>query len=404
VGTIGWVQDFISPLAILGFPFSTQIFGRSKQLLFVAGAATLLLFFGFMLARLRPRATIGQTFYVVAALSSVLYFAYFFLVGPSYQQWKLAGCLPLTMSFAIVAAVIEVILLASDRLASRKSWYQMPAGLISFAACISLVLGNMAIYHVSEPSPPRFSSNYARLRTLENLTGVQSIFIYMESFSTTFFPVYFVRNQLLRLISPSYYSRETLHLKDISPRTPLFFEGDVCEADQYHLPLSGVGCLYFRRPTLTPDHSYQFKQTLPEIADVRGLSVREPWGRWSGAKKVALSMYANQEDIDKLPDGYINFDLSAFLPPGIPTQHVSLSWGKGRQGNLALSERGWISLPVSDQDWVTGDLRKLLIEFDLPDAISPQQVEVTNLDTRTLAIGFIAISWTVHSVGNVPGA
>ena len=403
VGTIGWVQDFISPLALLGIPVSTEISGRNSQLFSVIGYAAFVLFIGFMMARHRSRrATIGQTFYVLAALSSVLYFTYFFLVGPSYQQWKLAGYLPLTMSFAILAAAIKIALLASAAPVAGPSRWHLSGSLIACLSCLSLVSANMATHYESEPSPLRFSANYANLRMLDNLAGVQTLFIEMNSFSSTFFPVYFIRNKLLHLISPSYYSQETLNPRNVSPRAPLFLEGQECVTDKYHSPLPGLGCLFFRGPTLTPDRLYQFSRATREIADIRGLSVREPWGRWSDGKKVIISLSADDEDLHELPNGYINFDLSTFLGAGIAAQNVSLSWGQDRKGHLALSERSWISLPISEQDWVRGDVRKLSIEFDLPDAISPKELDVTNSDSRTLAVGFIAFSWTVRSLGQVP--
>jgi hypothetical protein len=403
VGAIGWIQDFISPLATIGLPVPTQISGRNSRIFVVVGYVAFVLFVGSMLTRLRPRAaTTAQTFYLLAALSSLIYFTYYFLVGPSYQQWKLAAYLPLTLSFAIMAAALKIVLPASARPAARTRARQLSVALIICTACVSLILANMVIHYVKETPPQQFSANYANLKTLETLTGVQSIFINMDSFSATFFPVYFIRNKLLHLISPSYYSQEALNPGDVSPQTPLFFEGRSCEPDQYHSPVPGVGCLFFQDPTLRPNHSYQFNQRSPEIAEPPGLGGREPWGRWSNSKTVIITLYANDEDLYKLPNGFINIDLSPFLPGGMKAQSVSLRWGKDRNGHLTLYERSWISLPISEQDWASGDVRKLSIEFDLPDAISPKEVDATTTDTRALAIGFIAISWTPQLMGRVP--
>ena len=402
VGAIGWVQDFISPLAIIGFPVSTQVSDVGQKWILMFGTVVSTLLLGWMIARLRALEIMTYAVFVLTGLSFFVYFVYFLKVGPSYQQWKLAGCLPLIMSFAIVAAGSQVSILASDKWLPNALHRRLSNGLIGSLVCMVLVSTNLAKHYLSDPPPPRFSSAYANLGSLESMADVQSIFVQMDSFSTTFFPVYFIRNKLLHLISPSYYSQEALNLREVSARTPLLFEGEVCEADQQHLPIPGVGCLYSLAPTLTPDRSYLFNRTIPEIGDAHGLSVREGWGRWSSKKDVELSLYSSGENIEKTGSGFLNLNLSVFLPPSVSAQHVSFRWGKDRRGSLALSERGWVSLPVSAGDWTSGEIRKISIEFDLPDAISPQTVDASNLDTRTLAIGFIELSWTSNQVGRSP--
>jgi hypothetical protein len=401
-GVAGWSQDFISPLALLGLPWPTQVIGRVSQLYQGVGYAILILIVGGMLAREPVKfSTIGKTFYTLAALSYVFYLSYFFLVGPSYQQWKLASYLPLATSFAVIGALLKMAVSSTETGGSfaRTSVWQVPAVL---ATCASLILANVAVHYKSESPPEKFFSNYANLKELESLASVKNLFMEMGSYSATFFPVYFIRNKVLHLISPSYYPQEVLKPEDISPQTPLFLEGDVCEQDKYRVPLRDLGCLFLRLPTLKLDSRYRFSQNLIEFTNVQGLSTREAWGRWSDGNEVIVPLSVDGEDLEKHPIGFINFHVSPFLPTGRSAQNVLISWGHGRSGHAVVSEGEWVSLPINEQDWEGSTLKKIAIKFDLPDAISPHKLDAANLDTRKLGIGFVSLSWTMIAAGDVP--
>jgi hypothetical protein len=395
-GIAGWPLDFVSPFAVIGLPIPTQVLDGSTQLLHTGAYIGGVLFLGYMLARAdRKCSAAGKAFFAIAAMSSALYFCYFLVVGPSYQQWKLASYLPLVMSFAVTSAIMVVVRSAQGEVANKREWC---LGLV-MVAFVALASANVAVHYVSEPKPERFSARYANLRQLEHLPGVNSLFVDMDSYSTTFFPVYFIRNKLLHLISPSYYPQEVLKPENISAATPLLVEGDVCRPDKYHMPVADVGCL-FSRLTLRPHQIYHFNEKLIEASHASGLSARENWGRWSDGKKVTLTIYANEDDVVEHPAGFINFELSAFLPLPLTKQDVLIRWGQGHASQLAIFQPGWVSLPIRADDW-QGDARTVTFEFDLPDAISPRLLAANNQDPRELAVGFIAMSWTEHAAGKI---
>ena len=396
VGVHGWPLDLISPLAILGLP-PIQISNRIAQIVVVAICSMLLLLVGLVLRRRAKRAAIGQAFFVLAYLSSLLYFAFFFWVGPTYQQWKLAAYLPLTLSFAFSASLARIVLAErTDPIRTRLASRTIPA------ICISAVAINLVFRFYAERPPQTFTADYASLRELDTLPGAESVSVDMVSMPATFLSAYYIRNKTLHLVSPSYYPQHVLNAEAISPQNPLFFEGQQCDPDRYRLPLGRLGCIFLREPTFRPEQLYHFNRRYLELAENPGLGSKEAWGRWSNENKVIMTLRAGGEDIARLPSGYLNFDLSPFVPPGVAAQQVLLFWGNGNTGRVSLSERSWVSIPVSEQDWQGAAVRTLSIEFKLPGAVSPKDTDARSSDSRRLAVGFVAVSWSAQLLGRVP--
>lgn len=390
LGAAGWPRTMISPLAIIGLPSPIDILSWKRQIL------AALLFVCFLMITFvllyRRLSIIGRSSYILAASAFVTYFGYFMVAGESYQQWKLAFYLPLTTSFAILGAMATLIVPRIVPMVRETTWKV-------YAASLLVIAGNVAASKFSEPTK-LFSSEYAELRTIEKMADVEDALVEMETYSATFFPVYFIRNKLLHLISASYYPVASPDMRLVSHKTPLFLEGQKCNQDSLHTPVGKLGCLTFVTPTLAPGTEYQFARHEPELAETRGLSVRESWGRWSAHKRIGLTYHANSNDIRDLPSGFLNFSIMLFRYPKLNAQRVALGWGK-RSGYLEISDPGIISLPISSTDWTGDDIKRVLIELSLPDAATPISVGIGK-DDRVLGIGFRSLSWNERPLGRIP--
>ncbi len=124
-GVAGWPLDFISPLALVGFPGAVN----ALEIRNVSDAQFVTAFFGVLLAFLvgayfwwfRAATTRAEREWVGLGVGSfVVYWIAFLVLGRSYQQWRLASYLPLPLSFALVAATVRLGTLAAERV----TWFR----------------------------------------------------------------------------------------------------------------------------------------------------------------------------------------------------------------------------------------------------------------------------------------
>jgi hypothetical protein len=401
-GNFGWSLDLISPWAILGIAGPVEL----NKIPFKGAFPAFL--FGFVILlyacyfRLRERLTaLEKAFLFLSFLSFVSYFAYFWRIGPSYQQWKFASYFPLMLSFTILCAAARIALILSSGSGAQKSDSMNLTSVIVVSLFGALFIGVNAEEYIRQPRRQPISASYADLTALEHIGNSHEMYVQMNSYRSTFFPVYFIRNKILHLLSPSYYPMEAIDLEQISPDKPLFVEGATCDSKRTEraIAIGALGCLYFMPPIVDVEIKHRFGESLQGVSTT-GFSHQEFWGKWSAESRVSLVISATSRDIDDLHDGFVNLELNPYLPPGIAAQGVHISWGrKTHQGVIASP--GWVSLPYSSDDWSGSRVRTLRIEFELPDAIAPRDIDKNSADPRKLGVGFSALSITAKPVGRV---
>ncbi|MEX3916224.1 hypothetical protein AB4Y43_08290 [Paraburkholderia sp. BR10872] len=392
-GVAGWPLDFIAPAAIMGLPTSIEIHSRHAQINNIIISATLFVIVFFATRAGKPLKG-GRVFLLLSGLSFLLYFAYFLRSGSSYQQWKIASYIPLFLAPFFLSSVASAIS-EQDGMSRRLSHL--------FIFCLGLVIAgkNMAFHCNVERTPKEFPASYANLRALDMLGGIKEIYIEMSTYSSTFFPVYYLQSKTLHLLSPSYYSQETFSPQKITATTPLFIEGDACDAKAYSVTIAGVGCLHFQTPGLELNIHYPFSKKISALFVKYGLSFVEPWGRWSDGKHLKMSMLMDGGIAGADNVRYLNLNVVPFVTPTSGVQDVTAIWGRGKKSETNVREQEWISIPFRKSDLSGFQNRELVLELELPGAISPHSVESTSEDKRQLGLGFNDLSITEVPLGSV---
>lgn len=113
-----------------------------------------------------------------------------------------------------------------------------------------------------------------------------------------------------------------------------------------------------------------------------GWQANEEWGTWSNGKGARLAL--------PVPDGNINtlhLELRAFIGGSIQCQKVIIKINGNQKSASCLSnfENNSILIPLSPADYPSG--KPLVIDFSLPNAMSPKSIGVSESDERVLAIG-----------------
>jgi arabinofuranosyltransferase len=136
----------------------------------------------------------------------------------------------------------------------------------------------------------------------------------------------------------------------------------------YLLPVAKDEIIYFSKAGLT--------------ARNLGWQTHEEWGTWSNGNKARLAL--------SIPNGKINslhLELRAFIGGAIQCQKVIISINSQIKSESCLSsfENNSILIPLSPADYASG--KPLVIDFSLPNAMSPKSIGVSPSDERVLAIG-----------------
>ena len=136
----------------------------------------------------------------------------------------------------------------------------------------------------------------------------------------------------------------------------------------YLKPIAKDEIIYFSKPGLT--------------ARKLGWQGNEEWGTWSNGKKARLAL--------PVPEGQINslqLELRALIGGPVSCQKVSIEINgkKKSEGCLTNFESNSILIPLSAEDYTAG--KPLVLDFSLPNAISPKSLGISPEDERELAIG-----------------
>jgi hypothetical protein len=395
-GGIGWPMDLISPLAIYASTPFMDLKVLQSQIIAIAVSALAILVVLLVYVRRISSLTspAGLSVFLLSSFSLLTYFAFFFHSGATYQQWKIASYLPLPLSFALLGAIGELV-------HEKNSKILIPPQKLLLGICAGIVLSNAALHFRVEPKYEGFDADYTNLTALGMINGPADIYIKMASFSSTFFAVYFVHSKILHLLSPSYYSQETMDMRTVSPSRPLFLEGTDCVEDEGNIPIKGVGCLYHQPPHLEIGRQYDFSKLIPGLLEVTGLSDTETWGIWSDAKKVKLNLLIGSMHDDLSNKNYINLLLRPFTAGPIKSQRVQVALGDHVIQTYSLNHQQWISVPFSATDLRNKESRELSIELTLPDALAPNSVDPRSSERRLLGVGFVSLSVSQAPVGAV---
>jgi hypothetical protein len=132
-----------------------------------------------------------------------------------------------------------------------------------------------------------------------------------------------------------------------------------------------------------------------------GLSVVEPWGRWSDGSAASVTLALDQDRVLSNPSGFINLTLRSVLSPNMTAQEADVWWGDGRVSHFEISQPQKISLPYSEGDWNGGATRRMTLSFDFPTAFVPRNAGTGSNDSRELSIGFEAIDLTRVATGKI---
>ena len=136
----------------------------------------------------------------------------------------------------------------------------------------------------------------------------------------------------------------------------------------YLKPIAIDEIIYFSKPGLT--------------ARKLGWQGNEEWGTWSNGKQARLAL--------PVPEGKINslqLELRALIGGPVPCQKVSIEINGKKKSAACLTnfESNSILIPLSAEDYTAG--KPLVLDFSLPNAISPKSIGISPEDERELAIG-----------------
>lgn len=375
-GVAGWPLEMISPLAMLALPGASVDHGRCAECLnievggsayrlpaiaafsAIAGALVWLYFWRFR----RETTTAQRTLVGLAAGALSVYCAYYWRLGPSYQQWKFASYAVLPLSFVVFAGGLHLI---------RQSWASRRATVMMAGLAVGLVGGNLAMHAWRDPSLLVFPGALGHIKQVNDTPSFREMTIRMDERPNAFqslLALYFLPAKRVHVVSEIFSPSEPLDLRQISRARPLLIQGYSCEGIGHDetMPVEGVGCLVLAPPSLVTEVTYPFNRSFMFI-EFDEMTAREAGGRWNTRSTLSLTLTADPRRASLARAGYVNFLIQPFLPAGTKPQRLVFSWGNDRHGETVIADREWVSLPISTTDWEGEWLRTLPIAIGFPD-------------------------------------
>jgi hypothetical protein len=425
-GVAGWPLEIVSPLSMLGWPgtmtdriqcpdcFGVEIRDPANRVVAAAGFCAIALTLGWLyFRRFRAQTTPAQrTFAGLAGGALVIYCAYYFALGPSYQQWKFASYSALPLSFVVLAGSLHLVRQSAPfvRAARTALGRRLTIALLALVS-IGFIAGNLAMHAAGDPRLLRFSGALRNIETVDKLPFFQELSVSMNEWPNgfpTWLALYFLPTKRVHVISSVFRPSEPLSFEQVSRQHPLLVQDYSCDGVGHDdtITVPGVGCLLLAPPSLRLGTPYPFSSTYLFI-ELDGLSGREPWGRWNGRRSVLLKLTADMRRIRVDQSTYVNLLVGPYLPPGAVRQRLRLSWGAGRHAEISIDRREWISLPVRSADWSGNQVWTLPITIEFPDAVPPHWVDAPEgrfEERRPLAVAFEILSISVDPDGRPVGA
>ena len=408
-GVAGWPLDLISPLALFGVPghFDLISVGDPSRRPWAIGTLSLIaaglagLYFG----RHRRHTTVAErTFAGFAAGTLLAYCAYFLLVGPTYQQWKFASYFTLPMTALVFAGGLRLLVFsaAGERAMAAARGRLLAAWLVA-AVAGAFVGGNVLVHAFIEPPLQRWEAGLRNLAHIDGMPSFHELDVSLDEGGTTMLAAYFIRTKTVHMVNLSYFPRAPVVLERISRRRPYLIQRFGCETAGHGdtVSVSGVGCLLLAPPSVAFDTPYPFSRTFLPIA-LKGLSAREPWGRWNQSTTAHMTFSADGQRAPIYRDAFVNLQVAPHQLPGLASRRLLLSWGAGREAETRLAGREWLSLPLQPGDWAGGPkLFTLDVSLTMPDAVPPRSVDPQSPESRPIAVSFGEVSFSATPRGRV---
>ena len=379
-GVAGWPLDVISPLALLGLPGTLadggQVESPAERAWAIGIFCTIAAMLGLLYSgRFRQRTTPAQrTFAGLAGVFFISYCGYFLVVGQSYQQWKLASYSALPFSF-VVLATGACLFRQSGVFArvTRTALGRRSGTVLLVTVGVGLIGGNLVMHALGDADLLRFPGALRNIDMVDDLPYFREMSVEMElepSDFQTVLALHFLPSKRVHVVSTVFTPHEPLSLEHISRLRPHLIQNYGCAGVGHDetITVPGVGCLLLAPPSLALDTVYPLNGSFLFV-ELRRMGEREPDGRWNTDSTVFLNLMADPRRVRVGREIYVNLRLSPYLAPETPRQRAVFSWGTGRQAEVSLQGREWISLPTRVVDW-TGDwLWTLPISVDLPDGV-----------------------------------
>ena len=412
IGVAGWPLDLISPLAMLGLPGTgtdrvrcsgcagIEVTNPGLRIAAIAFLCTIAIGLGLLsLGWLRRMTTPAQR--AIAGLAGgafLLYCGFFLVVGPSYQQWKLASYVALPWSFVVFAAAVGLIQHAKPFTRAIHAPSGRLATALLASAAVVMIGGNLLARSIEEPEPMKLPAALRNIELVDRLQSFRDISVQMDeapdSFPT-YLALYFLPSKRVHVIGSSFSPTEPLSYENVSNQRPLLLQGFGCEGVGHNetFTVPDVGCLLFAPPSLTLDTPYPFNRTFLFVAST-GLGAREPEGRWNSESTVTFKLTAALSRIWVGDNAFVNLRLNPYLPPGTTRQRAIVSWGDNQRVEVSLGAREQISLPVGPADWTGNRVWTLPISIELPDGVTPPWMYTPRdrTDLQPLAVLFEELS------------
>jgi len=219
----------------------------------------------------------------------------------------------------------------------------------------------------------------------------------MSSYSSTFFPVYYIQNKNLHLVSPSYFPQEKLDNSKINRFFPFFIEGEDCNPNSNNITISTLGCLYFSPPAIAANATYKFSRGIPGLISIQGLSGPESWGLWTDDTIVTMKILIDSSVYkENYSEWFINLETKPFLFAHIHSQPISIKSNLSNKiFNYDIGQEGWISVPIDLKNLKSNSIE---ISIMIPNAIAPSSINKSYNDSRKLGIGLLSLSLTSRPV------
>lgn len=406
-GVAGWPLDLISPMALFGVPGRSDLIvvGDPAYRWWAIGSLCLiaLVLAGLYFAAHRRDTTVAErTFAGFAAGSLLAYCGYFCLIGPSYQQWKFASYFALPMTAVVIAAGLRLLVScpAVDRVMATDRGRRRTVSLIA-AVAGAVVGGNVLVHAFVEPPQRRWETSLGNLAQIDGMQPVQELDAALDEYRTAMLAAYFIRTKTLHFVNM--FGRAPVVLDRISKSRPYLIQHVDCEGvghgDTVSIP--GVGCLLLSAPSVEFGRRYPFNRTFLPLT-LRGLSSREPWGRWNQSSTARIMVSADATRVPIYRDAFVNLQVAPYRLPGLNSRRLVLSLGGRREAHTRLADRECLSIQLRPGDWIGGPkLFTLELTVTMPDAVPPRSVDPESSESRPIAVSFESVSLSTKPRGRV---
>jgi hypothetical protein len=255
----------------------------------------------------------------------------------------------------------------ADRFARSAEDRRLARALVLYAI-VALSFSNIALDVVRDPRPARLTAGWRQMEELNRLP-FGGLTLKMEDISSvsTALALYGLPAKRAIVIGPDVQDAD-LEYEAVSAQLPLFIQGFGCPGAGHDntYAIADVGCLMLAPPSPTLGTRYAFAQRFPFLS-YEGLSARTAQGRFNTRETLPLKVMVDPQRA-KL-DGLVYFNLlvDPRVPEGEGPHKLSLVWGEGHRGELALDRPAWLSLPLRPEDWSGNRIWTVVVNIHFSD-------------------------------------